>query len=324
MGGCWRVLLRLRARVRPRRPAWGRCCARCGAASPICPSRSSRRAPSAVPAGGRRALRVPRRGLRHRPRAEKRARHRRGGHRRGVAALPGRLRRARGARSALAARARRAASSSATFLRSRSTPPPRPASRRSALANFSWDWIYRHLAVRQPALHEAAEPRGGGVRAGRPAARAALRRRPLGLPAPRRIPLVARRPRRRSRRRRADGSRLDAGPWSSSPSAGWACPASIPACLRGCRRSRFVLDDRRRGPLPRTCGSSTGRDRRRSGSTTSTSSAPPTSWSPSPGTGSCPDAIAARHADDLHRPRRLPGVPDPGAGDGALAAPART
>jgi L-arabinokinase len=26
-----------------------------------------------------------------------------------------------------------------------------------ALANFSWDWIYRHLAVRQPALHEAAD-----------------------------------------------------------------------------------------------------------------------------------------------------------------------
>ena len=26
-----------------------------------------------------------------------------------------------------------------------------------ALANFSWDWIYRHLAARQPELHEAAD-----------------------------------------------------------------------------------------------------------------------------------------------------------------------
>ena len=64
-----------------------------------------------------------------------------------------------------------------------------------ALANFSWDWIYRHLAARQPALHEAAD------RAAAAYARCGLL---LELPFagdlaafPRRvkIPLVARRPR---------------------------------------------------------------------------------------------------------------------------------
>jgi L-arabinokinase len=63
-----------------------------------------------------------------------------------------------------------------------------------ALANFSWDWIYRHFAARQPALHEAAD------RAAAAYARAGLL---LELPFagdlsafPRResIPLVARRP----------------------------------------------------------------------------------------------------------------------------------
>lgn len=63
-----------------------------------------------------------------------------------------------------------------------------------ALANFSWDWIYRHFAARQPALHEAAD------RAAAAYARAGLL---LQLPFagdlsafPRRepIPLVARRP----------------------------------------------------------------------------------------------------------------------------------
>ncbi len=64
-----------------------------------------------------------------------------------------------------------------------------------ALANFSWDWIYRHLAARQPALQEAAD-------------RAAVSYRRCGLllelpfagdlsafPRRVRIPLVARRPR---------------------------------------------------------------------------------------------------------------------------------
>jgi hypothetical protein len=64
-----------------------------------------------------------------------------------------------------------------------------------ALANFSWDWIYRHLAARHPALHEAADRSAAAY------ARCGLL---LELPFagdlsafPRRvrIPLVARRPR---------------------------------------------------------------------------------------------------------------------------------
>ncbi len=54
-----------------------------------------------------------------------------------------------------------------------------------ALANFSWDWIYRHLAARQPALHEAADHAARGLRALRAAARAAFRRRLVRVSAPR-------------------------------------------------------------------------------------------------------------------------------------------
>ena len=64
-----------------------------------------------------------------------------------------------------------------------------------AIANFSWDWIYRHLASRQPDLHEAAD-----------AAAASYNRCGLLLELPfagdlsafprrERVPLVARRPR---------------------------------------------------------------------------------------------------------------------------------
>ena len=63
-----------------------------------------------------------------------------------------------------------------------------------ALANFSWDWIYRHFAGRQPALHEAAD------RAAAAYARCGLLLElPFAgdleaFPARTRIPLVARRP----------------------------------------------------------------------------------------------------------------------------------
>jgi UDP:flavonoid glycosyltransferase YjiC (YdhE family) len=64
-----------------------------------------------------------------------------------------------------------------------------------ALGNFSWDWVYRHLAVRRPALHAAAD-----------AAAAAYAKADLLLQLPfagdlsafrfrERLPLVARRPR---------------------------------------------------------------------------------------------------------------------------------
>jgi len=63
------------------------------------------------------------------------------------------------------------------------------------LANFSWDWIYRHLAVRQPALREAADAAAAAY-----AGAALLLQLPFAgdLSAfPRRepIPMVARRPR---------------------------------------------------------------------------------------------------------------------------------
>ena len=63
-----------------------------------------------------------------------------------------------------------------------------------ALANFSWDWIYRHFAARQPALHEAAD------RAAAAYARCGLLLElPFAgdlsaFPHRQRIPLVARRP----------------------------------------------------------------------------------------------------------------------------------
>jgi hypothetical protein len=64
-----------------------------------------------------------------------------------------------------------------------------------ALANFSWDWIYRHLARREPALEAAAEEAAGGY-----ASCDLLLRLPfagdLGAFATvKDIPLVARRPR---------------------------------------------------------------------------------------------------------------------------------
>jgi hypothetical protein len=64
-----------------------------------------------------------------------------------------------------------------------------------ALANFSWDWIYRHLAARHPALHEAA-----GHAAAAYARCGLLLELPFAgdlsaFPRRVRIPLVARRPR---------------------------------------------------------------------------------------------------------------------------------
>lgn len=75
-----------------------------------------------------------------------------------------------------------------------------------ALANFSWDWVYRHLARRHPALGEASEAAAEGYRRA-----GLLLELPFAgdMPAfPRRekIPLVARRPRvRRDEARRRLG-----------------------------------------------------------------------------------------------------------------------
>jgi len=73
-----------------------------------------------------------------------------------------------------------------------------------ALTNFSWDWVYTHMAVRQPALREAAAQAAEAYRSA-----ALLLELPFAgdlsvFPRRERIPLVARRPRvpRETARRR--------------------------------------------------------------------------------------------------------------------------
>lgn len=116
-----------------------------------------------------------------------------------------------------------------------------------ALANFSWDWIYRHLAARQPALHEAAD------RAAASYARCGLL---LELPFagdlaafPRRvgIPLVARRPRvgREEARNRLD---LD-GTVVLISFGGLGLPGFDPAVLARMPAFTFLVSDAS-GPLP--------------------------------------------------------------------------
>ena len=104
------------------------------------------------------------------------------------------------------------------------------------LGNFSWDWIYRHLAARQPSLAASAERAAAGLPARRAAPRAPLRGRPLrhsrnvngsgwwpGGPASRAT-------------RRGAGSGWTAGRRCCSPSAASGCPGSREA-RRPARRS---------------------------------------------------------------------------------------
>jgi hypothetical protein len=110
-----------------------------------------------------------------------------------------------------------------------------------ALANFSWDWIYRHFAAREPALHEAAD------RAAAAYARCGLL---LELPFagdlsafPRRerIPLVARRPNvdRADARRRL---RLD-GRVVLISFGGLGLPGFDPAVLARIPSATFLLSE---------------------------------------------------------------------------------
>jgi hypothetical protein len=116
-----------------------------------------------------------------------------------------------------------------------------------ALANFSWDWVYRHLAARQPALHEAAD------RAAAAYARCGLL---LELPFagdlsafPRRvaIPLVARQPRvaREEARRRV---KLD-GTVVLISFGGLGLPGFDPAVLQRMPAFTFLVSDAS-SPLP--------------------------------------------------------------------------
>jgi L-arabinokinase len=116
------------------------------------------------------------------------------------------------------------------------------------LANFGWDWIYRHLAARRPELGAAA------AHAAAACARATLL---LALPFaggleafPRRedIPLVARRPRvARAEVRRRLG--LEGGPLVLWSFGGLGLPDFDARVLGPLARFRFLLSDGD-GPLP--------------------------------------------------------------------------
>ena len=117
-----------------------------------------------------------------------------------------------------------------------------------ALANFSWDWIYRHLAGRQPGLHAAADH-----------AAAAYNRCGLLLELPfagdlsafprrERIPLVARRPRHdRDDTRRRLGLEGTVALWSFG---GLGLPGFDPAVLAGTPDVTFVMSEADGPPPP--------------------------------------------------------------------------
>ena len=64
------------------------------------------------------------------------------------------------------------------------------------MSNFSWDWIYAHLARQEPGLSAAAAAAAAAYAQATNLLRASVRRRPLRLPPPdggasRRAPAVA-------------------------------------------------------------------------------------------------------------------------------------
>ena len=111
-----------------------------------------------------------------------------------------------------------------------------------ALANFSWDWIYRHLAPRQPALASAAAAAATAYgRAG------LLLELPFAgdlrsFPRRERIPLVARRPSvGRDEARRLLG--LDGRPAILLSFGGLGLPGFSPAVLAGLGELVFLTSD---------------------------------------------------------------------------------
>lgn len=117
------------------------------------------------------------------------------------------------------------------------------------LTNFSWDWIYRHLAPRQPSLREAAEAAAAAYR------KAALL---LQLPFagdlsafPRRepIPMVARRPRMSRAEAQARLALPPGGPCVLVSFGGIGTPALDLRALGALADLRFVIDAAE-GPRP--------------------------------------------------------------------------
>ncbi len=191
-----------------------------------------------------------------------------------------------------------------------------------ALGNFSWDWIYGHLAARVPALAEAAARAARVVRARGPAAAAAVRGRPVGVPPDRGRAARRSRSRRWRRPRRADAWGSTSAPPSSSRSAALGLPGLRPAGFRVAGRVPV--------PAHRPSGG-TARSRRISGGSTAPAldAAGPRLPGPRRRRRRRGDQAGLRHrhrlhrrrdAARLHRPRRLPGVPGDGRGDAALPA----
>ena len=115
------------------------------------------------------------------------------------------------------------------------------------LANFSWDWIYRHLAARQPALHEAAQHAARAyARCGR------LLELPFAgdlsaFPRRERIPLVARRPKvDKAEARRRFELHGTVVLWSFG---GLGLPGFDPDVLARTPSAAFVVEEAR-GPVP--------------------------------------------------------------------------
>jgi L-arabinokinase len=110
------------------------------------------------------------------------------------------------------------------------------------LANFSWDWIYRHLAPRQPALREAADAAAAAYRT-----TALLLALPFAgdlsaFPRREAIPLVARRP----RMSRVDARRRlglpETGACALVSFGGLGMPAVTPGALAGLAPLGFLID----------------------------------------------------------------------------------
>ncbi len=124
-----------------------------------------------------------------------------------------------------------------------------------ALGNFSWDWIYRHFAARQPALHEAADRAAAAYgRCG------LLLELPFAgdlsaFPRRERIPLVARHPRadRGDTRRKLH---LD-GAVVLVSFGGLGLPGFDPAVLARMPGFTFIVSDGDRGPANVRCVTNT-------------------------------------------------------------------
>ncbi len=110
------------------------------------------------------------------------------------------------------------------------------------LANFSWDWIYRHLSQRQPALAEAAESAAASYRRARLLLQLPFAGDLGAFPHREEIPLVARRP-NRSREEVRSALDLGAGPVVLLSFGGLGLPGFDWGVLARLEGFRFLVVD---------------------------------------------------------------------------------